>query len=341
MARVPTAHFDYRKFSPAERLPAWRHLTESLYQTWAQGDPLDFTAEVYGYQVGELVFNQPQFSPARFLRGAQHVRGESRDFLTLQVQLSGEERVICPHGQIRIMAGHIYLRDWAYEFDSEATAMRQQSIIIPRHRLNIGTAGHGPQIMSWSMAEPAGRALSMLCAQLFAELPDLDLSQAQGLCDALLGFINALLQSSRTAEVSPVTRDAIQQFLSTRLRDNIGVEYLCEQFGISRSTLYRMFERLGGVRNYIIGARLDRCYSDLRLADRKKTRVADVAIFWGFTEASSFTRAFRNRFGVPPSRVLGAVLAPEEAIAAEPESTGMKLYRDYLTWLDRASGIER
>lgn len=341
MERVPTAHFDYREFSRAERLPAWRQLTQSLYQTWARGDPLDFTAEVNGYRVGELVFNQPQFSPARFLRGAQHLRGERRDFLSLQVQLSGEERVILPHGQMRIMAGHIYLRDWAYAFDSDATAMRQQSIIIPRHRLNIGTAGGGPQVLSWSMAEPAGRALSMLCAQLFAELPDLNLSQAQGLCDALLGFINALLEDRRPVANSPVTRDTIQQFLSTRLRDNIDVDHLCEHFGVSRSTLYRLFEPLGGVRHYIISARLDRCYSDLRLADRTSTRVADVAIFWGFTEASSFSRTFRNRFGVPPSRILGAGLAREEGVALEPESTGMKLYRDYLTWLDRAAGIER
>ncbi|UHD16539.1 helix-turn-helix domain-containing protein [Thiocapsa bogorovii] len=46
---------------------------------------------------------------------------------------------------MRLLAGHIYLRDWA--FDSEASAMHLHAIMIPRHRLRAGAGmqEHAPR----------------------------------------------------------------------------------------------------------------------------------------------------------------------------------------------------
>jgi len=52
---------------PPDRLPAFRKMTASLYETWAIGEPEGFQAEAFGHQVGELVLNEVTFSPARFL----------------------------------------------------------------------------------------------------------------------------------------------------------------------------------------------------------------------------------------------------------------------------------
>ena len=83
-----------------------------LYQTWPRGQPEGFRALADEDKVGELAFNQVQFSPTRFLRGLELLVGEGRDFLSLQVQLAGEERLIMAHGHVRLLAGHVYLRDW-------------------------------------------------------------------------------------------------------------------------------------------------------------------------------------------------------------------------------------
>ena len=83
-----------------------------LYQTWPRGQPEGFRALADEDKVGELAFNQVQFSPTRFLRGLEQLVGEGRDFLSLQVQLAGEERLIMAHGHVRLLAGHVYLRDW-------------------------------------------------------------------------------------------------------------------------------------------------------------------------------------------------------------------------------------
>jgi hypothetical protein len=91
MQQVSSAQFNYRDFPPDDRLPAFRHMTAALYDTWALGAASDFRAEAIGHQVGDLVFNEVAFSPARFQRRAAHTSGRDRDFLTLQAQLAGEE----------------------------------------------------------------------------------------------------------------------------------------------------------------------------------------------------------------------------------------------------------
>lgn len=315
-------------------------MTASLYQTWPRGEPEAFRAGADGYKVGDLVFNQARFTPARFLRGPELIAGEGKDFLSLQAQLTGEERLIMAHGHVRLLAGHIYLRDWAYEFDSETSAMRLHAIMIPRHRLRAGAGmqEHTP-VLSWPMADPDGRLLSMLWQALLVELGQVTLSQARNLCDAFLGFLDALLGYG-PAEATPASLGAMQQFLMTRLQGDVGVEQLCRHFHVSRSTVYRLFEPLGGVRRFINDARLERCYDELRSADPRQVKITDVAGSWGFPEASSFSRRFRSRFGVAPSEVIGTALDQAEDAAVRADSAGARPSRDYTDWLQQASGCE-
>jgi hypothetical protein len=150
MKSVPTAQFDYRNFAPEERLPAWRHMTASLYETWAVGDPEAFQAEAFGRQVGDLVFNEVKFSPARFWRTPDHASGKGRDFLSLHAQLTGEERLLMDHGVVRLLPGHIYVRDWSCAFDSNASAMHLHTIVIPRHRLAASaTMSRRSPVVGW------------------------------------------------------------------------------------------------------------------------------------------------------------------------------------------------
>jgi len=79
-------------------------VTASLYQTWPRGEPEGFRAEAAGYKLGELLFNQVQFTPARFLRGLELLVGEGRDFLCLEAQVAGEERLSMTHGHVRLLA---------------------------------------------------------------------------------------------------------------------------------------------------------------------------------------------------------------------------------------------
>jgi AraC-like DNA-binding protein len=74
---------------------------------------------------------------------------------------------------------------------------------------------------------------------------------------------------------------------------------LCHLVGISRSNLYRLSESEGGVASYIQHHRLTEAHS--RLSDSMNTQsIVSMAYDLGFTDSSSFSRAFRAMFGVSP-----------------------------------------
>ncbi|MCW8924827.1 MAG: AraC family transcriptional regulator [Xanthomonadales bacterium] len=336
MKSVPTAQFDYRNFAPEERLSAFRHMTASLYDVWALDDPKDFQAEAFGCKVGDLVFNEVKFSPARFLRKPGHTHGKDRDFLTLHAQMGGEERILMEHGVVRLLTGHIYVRDWSCPFDSSATKMHLHTIVIPRHRLKASaTLSRRSPVLGWSMEDPGGNMLLMLWLQLLESFNTVSMGKAETLCEGFLGFLDGLMRGDATPERSATLR-AMEQFLLSRLQGNVGVEDLRRQFHVSRATIYRLFEPHGGVNAFLGRMRMERAYSDLRRSDPARLHVAEIAASWRFNEPSSFSRKFRQQFGLPPSRVLGQDFAMEEPRVSEL-IRGVEAFSSYTSWLSAPS----
>lgn len=335
---VPKEQFDSRKFRPTERLVAFRQLTAPLFDPWPLGDPAHFEVVASGYQVGDMLFQQVRFSPIRFLRGVDRLRGHDEDILVLEAQLTGDQRLVMAHGPLRLLHGHIYLRDWGYPFDAFGSAMCLNSIVIPRHLLtHSNTLSLRNPVLSWPMAEPAGRLLSMLWAQLLAELDVVTLAEAQTLSQAFVGFLDVLVGSG-ASQRTPSTLGEIQQYINARLHGEVSIDDLCAHFHMSRSSVYRLFEPLGGIRQYITAARLDRCHAELLSADPSRVKVGEVASSWGFKEASSFTRSFRCRFGTPPSQVLRAAVSHQSDAPSMNGFSGAEVSRNYMNWLQLASG---
>jgi AraC-like DNA-binding protein len=76
-------------------------------------------------------------------------------------------------------------------------------------------------------------------------------------------------------------------------------DVLCGTLGISRRSLYRLFEPLGGVHQYILRRRLSHIKRALIDWDNHE-RIADVAARFGFTCQETFWRAFKRQYGVSP-----------------------------------------
>ena len=336
---VPVSRFDYRDYPPDGRLAAFRNLSGAVYEIQALGKAEDFRAEAVGYSVGDLIFNRVAFSPARFTRDQRHLSDRADDFLILQHQYTGSELLRMERGIVRVEAGNLYLRDWSFAFDSRATDMRLDSVLIPRHRLRSGVIHELEHpVLSWPAARPDGHVLASLLSALFRLLPRITLGEAEVLAVAFLGFIDGLL-GYRVGVKPDTTLSAMEQYLLVRLRQDIDVEDLCRQFHVSRSRVYRLFEPHGGVHAYVKRQRLERCYADLLGADLEHTRIGDVAYSWGFNDKSLFSRQFRAQFGQSPSEVLRQMYASSEqnrgpagGVPLDSES-----YRDYLQWLLRAA----
>ena len=110
-------------------------------------------------------------------------------------------------------------------------------------------------------------------------------------------------------------RQAVRRHLRT---PTLEPKTLSRLVGMSRSSLYRLFEDTGGVARYI---QLQRLFeAQAVLSDPATTQsISAIAEDLCFADASSFSRIFRREFGYSPSEVRWAALAGL-APSATPQS---------------------
>jgi AraC-like DNA-binding protein len=124
--------------------------------------------------------------------------------------------------------------------------------------------------------------------------------------------------TSRATALRERLRCVVRQNMSS---PDFGPEALRRLAAMSRSKLYRMFEGTGGVARFIQDERLDAARQ--RLADIRDTiSIRAVAGEVGFLEHSTFSRAFKLRYGTSPTEFREMVSAhrPRDAREDRPNA---------------------
>lgn len=81
-------------------------------------------------------------------------------------------------------------------------------------------------------------------------------------------------------------------------------DMIAKEFNISSRYLRKIFQEKGinCLSNHIRFLRLEKCASELIEINNNEKSVTEIAYKWGFNSSSSFTRAFKEYFGVPPKQ---------------------------------------
>ena len=182
---------------------------------------------------------------------------------------------------------------------------------MPRDRLPTALRSrklHGALLIPDGRDAHAGSHLSQL-AQHASSLTREEMSAS---VNAGLILLSGSLSTLRDGEDDGPARQVVRNGMRRLVREHIerhldaghlSPETIAAALGISRSSLYRLFLRDGGVNAYIQGRRLDRCFDELLLAAGGHIGIAELAYRYGFSSESAFSRAFRLRFGASPSEV--------------------------------------
>ncbi len=103
-----------------------------------------------------------------------------------------------------------------------------------------------------------------------------------------------------------VTALEIKSFLLKSLDENISIERLAQQFGISNKTLENSFNSLFGItpKRFLVLLKLNHAHEDLSRLDLEQTSVSEIAMKWGFTHFGRFSKNYKELFGVLPSETL-------------------------------------
>lgn len=87
------------------------------------------------------------------------------------------------------------------------------------------------------------------------------------------------------------------------LEADLSPALIADQLGMSRSSLYRLAEPLGGVQKYIRGQRLKRAYSHLVSGGDEARSITNLAYELGFATETAFRRSFKESYGQTPTEV--------------------------------------
>lgn len=171
-----------------------------------------------------------------------------------------------------------------------------------------------------SARDGLGRLIAELLGHIHQGPGPMDADDALAMLDAAFLLAHQAASGRPAApEPEPVAREpraeALRMIEDRLLDRNLGVPMLTSALGLSRASLYRMFQDLGGVNAYIRQRRLERARRVLEQRVGGRPTLAEVAQFHGFANESHFSRAYRAAFGMAPGGRAGGKASPSRSDA--------------------------
>jgi AraC-like DNA-binding protein len=98
------------------------------------------------------------------------------------------------------------------------------------------------------------------------------------------------------------TFERVLQSIEMRLSDpNLSIHQIAAEHGISSRYLQKLFESHGeSFGQHVKLRRLERCRLDLGSPLHAQRTISEILYQWGFNDSATFSRAFRDRYGVSP-----------------------------------------
>jgi AraC-like DNA-binding protein len=302
-----TAHVPRHAFTTADVVPelqaeAWQSIVPFFSIEPRRSRELGYLGRITAWNLGSLVLARATSQASVFTRDDRLLRADGFDHWTLLAPSSGTivaDAAVAGAGGCQARALHSV--DHGSNSDIDALIL-----VVPRD-LCHPHASELDRLHGANLPAGPGRLLVDYLRSLYRQLPLLDLDQLPMLVDATRNMVIACAAPSRNAmeQAMPAIQATQMERAKQFIRDNLlqaslDTRELCRYLGMSRSSLYRLFEPLGGVARYIRSARLLDAHRALSTASDTRPVYA-IARERGFDDPSEFSRAFKHQFGYSPT----------------------------------------
>lgn len=123
---------------------------------------------------------------------------------------------------------------------------------------------------------------------------------AQGLASLIRLYFSDEVPLLDTASFPGPIKESIKRWIKDHLHNpGLDAAQICSAFFLSRSALYELFKPEGGIRTYVQTCRLERARLILTSPDCQAS-ISSIASQLGFSRLSSFSRSFRDAWGMTP-----------------------------------------
>lgn len=152
------------------------------------------------------------------------------------------------------------------------------------------------------------RMIATNIAALMSHSANFSDSEVNQVARPVIDFVISAIRAAH-APIQPIMMDTklhivtrICDFIQEQLRlPALGPQLICQKFGLSRSSLYRLFEPFGGIVAHIRKKRIVAATRMLLKPQYRQWKVAEIAYYWQF-EPAAFNRLFFSAYGITPNQ---------------------------------------
>lgn len=271
----------------------------------------------------DVLISRAVTSAVRFDRTLRKIARSGIDDILVMTYLSSSFRCEVD-GAVRIVeAGAIAFFDLARPFSIQSDAVDNISLHISRHRL-VELVPEMNDVHGFVLRSSATRHLLYAHLKTCTELaPQITSAESSLISEATIQLVAGALQLARREGINSPSHAGLASLadIKTFIEDqlacaDLGPDDLTRAFSLSRASLYRLFEPMGGVSAYILDRRLNRALQAITEPQTSHLRIKQLAHDLGFTHATSFSRAFKKRYGMPPHEVRARRGYPDDVQSA-------------------------
>lgn len=277
-------------------------------------DKAAFAMETAGFFFPGMAISQTTSSGCTFERNRALIAKSGIQSVLVQVYLKGSYLLTTDTERTEVKSGDVVVFDMMRESVIEAEPYTNIAVTLERQLLEPMIVGmdrvHGVVLRE---GEPRNALMKSHLQMMYAEAPHIGMADQTAVVQGTAALLAACVAPSLEGRGGPSPSEAvttlhlIRRAIDNRLDDrDLEPEKLAKQFGLSRASIYRLFEPLGGVRSYIQQRRLMRAYQLLSSPSHFDESIAAIATKVGFSESTTFSRAFRNLYRMAPSDVRAA-----------------------------------
>lgn len=265
-----------------------------------------FAGSIRRLWIDDLALIDVASDPCRGTRDLSRIKNDGADYIVVLINRAGRESVALDDASATMNPGDALIWDSTLPVKFQVwEPLTKRSLMIPRSALEE-ISGHksAPAGMILNRDSPATQLLTGYLDILARSIEDLPAAAVGAARNATLNLVMGALQPGSALESAyssgPALRAVIGQWIEKNLlRFDLTPSVIALEHAVSVRTVHRVFEQSGDtVGAFIRQRRLARARAELIESPKS---ITVLALKWGFSDPSHFTRAFRARYGCSPS----------------------------------------
>lgn len=292
-----------------DRYDAWTSMLNETYGRWEVNKPdkPDFNGSVELYDDTKLQIIDCICDPCGATRTRASIMADDRETLTIQIVLEGREYIDFNGEEILLKLGDVLIWDSTKPMSFRVQErLHKISVVLPLARFQSWLP------RSWFSIRHSIDGHSNAGLLLAKHIESLSTSVFNGGCkddyaliDATIGVLVNALDMGNADDPKPLRVTQLhnsKKYIMANIQDqSLSPAVIAKAGGMSTRYLHWLFKATNEtVNQYIFHQRLNLCARDLMNPHMKHRKLIDIAFFWGFLDASHFSKRFKQQYGMSP-----------------------------------------